>query len=724
MSATEIIPPRAPGRGGILSLFKRIFNRLSVGQKVMTIIAVEILSYSVITSIALYQIHLMGSEIKQMANLYIPLLSEMETIRRQIQDERLNFKDVVFHGDRVVYDADSEETYISARTLYQEAGTIILDRLAFSGQLIRRATDDADQGGVVVRNFAPSLLAHLNAIREAHEETDKQMRRIFKHVEDGSFLMGMELIDGVTANEKQLLAELDRLEADLQEMKTASVDYARSVEQTASLMTILSSILTVCVVIAVFLFVVKGNISRPLHALTDAIKAFDPLDEKVESREIADLMLRGDELGMVGRSLNDLKRALRTQGRALQAAKDAAERADRAKSRFLAAASHDLRQPLHAMEMYLAALRQRIHDRKTLAILADTQAVSLASGRLLNSLLDISQLEAGAIAPQCEDFPVQELFNRVSISCLPLSYRKGLMLHVVPTKAVVYSDPALLERIVGNYLSNAIRYTEKGKVVLGCRSRGGRIAIQVWDSGPGIPADQAKAIFDDFHQLHNEERDRSKGLGLGLAIVRRLAECLGHEVEHSSILGKGSHFGIVAARGKRVPGKVRRDEFAEVANDLVGARVLLIEDDKAVSDATALLLRSWKCHVWCARSTDEAVEMVRSRTEIPSIILADYRLPGKLDGVEAIQRIQIALQLAIPGIIITGDSDLTAIREIERVGYMILRKPVRPAKLRRLISHFMAQASLPAALDKLPPAPKKLRGPASGTSAKSQKIAI
>ena len=701
MSLTESTILHPPQRQGIFSFFKRIFNRLSVGQKVMTIIAVEILSYSVITSIALYQIHSMGTEIKQMANLYIPLLSDMEMVRRQIQDERLQFKDVVFAGDRVVYDKDSEETYIAARTHYQEAGATINERIAFSEQLIRQSTAGGEHAGVVVQSFAPRLLERLNAIRKAHQKTADQMKRIFAHVEDGSFLMGMELVDGVAATERDLLSELDRLEADLQELKTASADYAVSVERTSSMMTIVSSILTVCVVIAVFFLVVKGNISKPLHVLTDAINAFDPLDEKTDSREVAELMSRGDELGMVGRSLSDLKRALRTQGRALQAAKDVAERADLAKSRFLAAASHDLRQPLHAMQMYLAVLGQRIHDNKTLAILSDTQAVALATGRLLNSLLDISQLEAGAVVPQHEDFRVQELFNRVTISFLPLSYKKGLMLHAVPTKAVVRSDPALLERIVGNYLSNAIRYTNKGKVVLGCRSRGDKIAIQVWDSGPGIPSDQAKAIFDDFHQLHNEERDRSKGLGLGLAIVRRLADCLGHEVEHSSILDKGSYFGIVAQRGVRLPERDKRDELLDVANDLAGTRVLLIEDDKAASDATALLLRSWKCEVWCARTTEAAIEIVESRDVVPNIIIADYRLPGKLDGVEAIQRIQFALQKAIPAIIVTGESDLTAIREIEQMGYMILRKPVRPAKLRRLISHYVEQASLAAVAEQL-----------------------
>lgn len=699
MTSIDVRPPGTEPKQGIFSFVKRIFNRLSVGQKVMTIIAVEILSYSVITSIALYQIHSMGTEIKQMANLYIPLLSDMETVRRQIQDERLNFKDVVFHGDRVVYDKDSEETYIAARTHYQEAGAIINERITFSEQLIKQSTAGGEHAGVVVQSFAPRLLERLNAIRKAHEKTADQMKRIFAHVEDGSFLMGMELVDGVAAAERQLLAELDRLEHDLQELKTASADYAVSVERTSSMMTIISSILTVCVVIAVFFLVVKGNISKPLHALTDAIKTFDPLDEKTDSREIAELMSRGDELGMVGRSLNDLKRALRTQGRALQAAKDVAERADLAKSRFLAAASHDLRQPLHAMQMYLAALGQRIHDNKTLAILSDTQAVALATGRLLNSLLDISQLEAGAVTPQPEDFRVQELFNRVTISFLPLSYKKGLMLHAVPTKAVVRSDPALLERIIGNYLSNAIRYTSKGKVVLGCRSRGDKIAIQVWDSGPGIPSDQAKAIFDDFHQLHNEERDRSKGLGLGLAIVRRLADCLGHEVEHSSVLGRGSYFGIVARRGTQRPDHGKRDELLDAAGDLAGVRILLIEDDKAALDATALLLRSWKCEVWCARSAEEAMGVVDHAKKPPNIIVADYRLPGSLDGVEAIRRIRTELRSAIPAIIVTGESDQKVVREIEQMGFMILRKPVRPAKLRRLISHHVLEAALSTAAE-------------------------
>jgi CheY-like chemotaxis protein/two-component sensor histidine kinase len=341
-----------------------------------------------------------------------------------------------------------------------------------------------------------------------------------------------------------------------------------------------------------------------------------------------------------------------------------------------------------------------VKDKSSIAIIDDIQAVSYATGRLLNSLLDVSQLEAGAIKPQLEVFAVQDLMEKVAISVMPLVERKGLELKVVHTSAQVFSDQALMERILGNFLSNAIRYTKRGKILLGCRNRGNHIAIQVWDSGVGVPEDQLSAIFEDFHQLQNDERDRSKGLGLGLAIVRRLAECLDHKLEVKSVLGRGSYFGVVAARGNTVELRALRDdrhESIDAVHDLSALDVLLIEDDKVVAEATALLLKSWKCNVHCARTTDEALDSVENGGLVPDIVLADYRLPGRLDGVEAIQRIQLALRMPVPGIIITGESDITAIREIEKMGYIILRKPVRPAKLRRLIGHYVGQSSgLPA----------------------------
>ncbi len=683
-----------------LNFLQTLFNSLSVGQKVMTVIAVEILSYSIITSIALYQIHVMGNEIRQMANLYIPLLSTNASIQQLVQDERLHFKDIVFYGDRVVYDKDAEDTYLQARANYREANSKINALIGMSEHMVVDALAALNSNdATILQTFAPALLDKLTRIRDAQVQTTDRVNEIFDHVEDGSFLMGMELVDGVNASERVLLAELDSLESELQELKAASLEYAANAERSSSRMTILASIATVCVVIAIFFFMVKRNISRPLHTLTDAIKTFDPLtpqDASREEREQAQLLSRGDELGMVARSLLELKQTLRSQGLALHSAKEEAERADRAKTKFLAAASHDLRQPLHAMQMYIAALRQRVKDKRSITIIDDIQAVSFATGRLLNSLLDVSQLEAGAIKPQLEVFPVQDLMEKVAISFMPLAQKKGLKLKVVRTRSHVYSDPALMERILGNFLSNAIRYTESGKILLGCRNRGNQLAIQVWDTGVGVPEDQLHVIFDDFHQLQNNERDRSKGLGLGLAIVRRLAECLDHRVEVKSQLGRGSCFGVIATRGSTVASRALREERQEhldAVHDLSGVDVLLVEDDKVVAEATVLLLKSWKCRVHSVRTTEEALHVVEKEQLIPHIVLADYRLPGRYDGVEAIQRIQLMLQMPVPGIIITGESDITAIREIEQMGYMILRKPVRPAKLRRLIGHYVERSA-------------------------------
>lgn len=698
-ASPEAAQRRFPGRSAF-DFARRQFNKLSVGQKVMTVIAVEILSYSIITSIALYQIHVMGNEIRQMANLYIPLLSTNATIQQLVQDERLHFKDIVFYGDRVVYDKDAEDTYVQARTNYREANNKINELIGTSESMVidSLAALDSDDA-TILQTFAPELLDKLTRIRDAQVQTTDRVNEIFTHVEDGSFLMGMELVDGVNASERVLLAELDSLESELQDLKAASLEYAANAERSSSRMTILASIATVCVVIAIFFLMVKRNISRPLHTLTYAIKTFDPLEraeEGPEKREQQQLLSRGDELGMVARSLLELKQTLRSQGQALHSAKEEAELADRAKTKFLAAASHDLRQPLHAMQMYIAALRQRVKDKRSIAIIDDIQAVSYATGRLLNSLLDVSQLEAGAIKPQLEIFSVQDLMEKVAISFMPLAEKKGLTLKVVRSGAHVYSDPALMERILGNFLSNAIRYTESGKIILGCRNRGNQISIQVWDTGMGVPDDQLHVIFDDFHQVQNNERDRSKGLGLGLAIVRRLAECLDHKIEVKSQLGRGSCFGVIAARGSTVASRALREERQEqldAVHDLAGVDVLLLEDDKVVADATAMLLMSWKCRVHTARTTEEALNLVENVRLVPHIVLADYRLPGRHDGVEAIQRIQLTLQMPVPGIIITGESDITAIREIEKMGYMILRKPVRPAKLRRLIGHYVGQSS-------------------------------
>lgn len=671
---------------------KRLVTGLSVGQKVMSVLIVEILSYSIITSVAIFQIHVVGNEVKQMANVYMPLFSASEAVRRHVQDKQLNLKEVIFVGDRVVYDKEAEEAFIAARARFMIAGSGIDDQISSSEAMIAKSVASAEGDGSVIARFQDELREQLSRIRFANRLNDGRVNQIFGHVEDGSFLMGMELLDGVARSEAALLDEIDKLDSVLFSLKTASVDYTVSVESVSSFLTLLASILTVCIVITVFYYVVKRNISRPLHMLTYAISTFDVQESHRETRDERELMRRGDELGMVARSFDTLKRDLIAQDRALRLAKERAERADRAKSQFLAAASHDLRQPLHAMQMYIAALKHGLRKSANLDIVDKVESVSITAGRLLNSLLDVSQLEAGAIKPQFEEFPVQEMLRRLALSFTPVAQKKGLELRVVPCSASVRSDPALLERIVGNFLSNAIRYTPEGKVLVGCRRRGDTLVIEVVDTGIGIPQDQINAVFEDFRQLHNEERDRGKGLGLGLAIAQRLAACLDHRIECRSAPGRGSRFGVLVERRDGHADNAREAPLHTAPDRLPDARIMLIEDDETVAESMIRLLETWQCDVVWASSAREALDSIGRMPAKPDILLADYRLPGGQDGAQVAMALQLAAGRAIPTIIVTGESQVGELREISELGYTVLRKPVRPAKLRSLINHYLSQS--------------------------------
>lgn len=665
---------------------------MSVGQKVLSIIFLEIISYSIVTTIALSQINSVGNVVKQMSDLYLPLFNSSESIRHQIQDSRLNLKDIIFVGDRVVYDKEAEEAYIASRGRYQEDHSNINEEIDWADKLITKAASQKNTQNNLIREYSQNLLRQLSSLRQASRIHNVRAEKVFRHVEDGSFLMGMEMVSDVEASEKTLITELDALVNELSNLNDASVEYAGRVENTASGFTVLASIITICIVITIFYYVVKRNISDPLHALTDTINSISALHDIEDSKMEKELMSRGDELGMVSRSFNKLKHDLSAQDKNLRDAKEEAERANRAKSQFLAAASHDLRQPLHAMQMYITALQQKVKDRNLLKIVSDIDAVSISTGRLLNSILDVSQLEAGAVKPQIEDFPIQEVLHRVARGFRPMSYRKGITLHIVPSSALVRSDPILLEQIIGNFVANAIRYTETGRVLLGCRRRKGKLSIEVLDTGPGIPKHQHDAIFDDFHQLDNKERDRGKGLGLGLAIVRRLSICLDHQIEHSSEVNQGSRFAVIVGLGNKPAKAIQSRTYETSLLDLNNTSVLLIEDDVMVLNATQQLLESWKCNVISAKSAQEANYLMFDPQNIPDIIIADYRLPGSVNGVQVINNITAKLGYPVPAFIITGEAETSEVRKIADHGYRVLSKPVHPAKLRALISHLIVES--------------------------------
>jgi signal transduction histidine kinase len=365
-----------------------------------------------------------------------------------------------------------------------------------------------------------------------------------------------------------------------------------------------------------------------------------------------------------------------------------AEEANRAKSSFLAAASHDLRQPLHAMALFVSALRNKSREPETRPIVEHLSASVEALEGLFDALLDISKLDAGIVRAEIRDFPLQAVFDRVERDCASQAEGKGLRLRLAPTHAIVRSDPTLVERIVRNLATNAIRYTKRGGVVVGCRRAGaGRLRVAVHDSGIGIAREHLPEIFKEYFQIGNPERDRSKGLGLGLAIVERLATLLDHKVDVWSAPGRGSVFSIAVPRGDAALVEAAPVQVAEVIQDTLGdALVVVIDDEAAVRDGMREVLQQWGCRPLLAASADEALAQLAAVRSTPGAVIADYRLREGETGIAAIGRIRAAHGAGIPGVIVTGDTAPDRLREAEASGYHLLHKPVRPIQLRALLS--------------------------------------
>jgi PAS domain S-box-containing protein len=381
----------------------------------------------------------------------------------------------------------------------------------------------------------------------------------------------------------------------------------------------------------------------------------------------------------------------------LKKARERAEQADRAKSRFLAAASHDLRQPLHAIELFVAALEATVDDDDSRSIVGDLREASNAAGRLLNALLDVSQLESGTFGARAIDFPVQQLLDRMVRVYGPQARERGLTITMVPSSQVIHSDPNLLERVLGNLISNAVRYTVEGRILLGCRRRGAKLRIEVWDTGPGIPEDERERIFEEFQQLDNAARERRRGVGLGLSIVRRLAGVLGHEILLQSARGKGSMFGIELDLAGPAGGQpaVGRDlpAYAEVRS---GTAVLVIDDDQQVRRGMVRVLESWGCTVRTAGDPDAAAGIVAAAPEAVDLIIADYRLPRGCNGVRAAGRLRAICGRPVPVLIVTADQGQEELREIADQGFPALQKPVNPEALRAVIASLLGDFTVPA----------------------------
>ncbi len=371
-----------------------------------------------------------------------------------------------------------------------------------------------------------------------------------------------------------------------------------------------------------------------------------------------------------------------------------AERANQAKTRFLAAASHDLRQPMHAIGLFVGSLRSKIHYPEVRQIVDKIQASVTAMEALFFDLLDISRLDAGTVVANVRSVCVAEMFDRVALEFGPQAQDKGIQLNVIRSTATVKSDPVLLNRIVNNLVSNAIRYTREGRVLLGCRRAELGVRVELLDTGIGIPGEHHDDIFQEFFQLQNPDRDRTKGLGLGLSIVQRHALLLNHPIRVTSVPGKGSCFAITMPYGDGNGDAVRLPAISSaIPRELIGAFIVVIDDESDVRAGMESLLGAWQCLVVTASSGFDAVKQLRRHERAPDLVISDYKLLNGETGVEAIHNLRQALQHIVPAVLITGDIEPERLREAASHGFMLLHKPVDPAKLQTALVDALGQAN-------------------------------
>ena len=389
------------------------------------------------------------------------------------------------------------------------------------------------------------------------------------------------------------------------------------------------------------------------------------------------------------RRVQERTRELEQLNLQLALAKGQAERANESKTRFFAAASHDLLQPLNAARLFAVALAGRDDLGVEPAGLVEKIDLSLKGvEELLNELLDICKLDAGAMAPDIRDFPLERLLKTLNVEFAPIAEKRGLTLRVRPSDAWVRSDSRLLRRILQNLISNALRYTKTGGVLVGCRKRGDRLRIDIFDTGPGIPEDKIQLIWQEFHRLDGADSTDSKGLGLGLAIVERMGRTLGHAVTVTSRVDRGTVFSVSVpvAEARTVDPALESRAKIQATGDLAGKRVLCIDNERDILDGMRAMLENWGCRVLTALTPAEAQAALAAQADLPDIILADYHLAQDVTGIEVMEALKHDYGDRFKGILITADRGLSTSAQAAELGYDLLNKPIKPGKLRALMT--------------------------------------
>jgi signal transduction histidine kinase/ActR/RegA family two-component response regulator len=387
--------------------------------------------------------------------------------------------------------------------------------------------------------------------------------------------------------------------------------------------------------------------------------------------------------------------------RALEAARSEAEQANRSKTSFVAAAVHDLMQPLNAARMFADAARARLTSAADREVLSGIDSALEAEDEILSTLLDISRLESGTFEVHQRDFALGALLETLAREFGIIARARGIELRVMHCSARVHSDEALLRRIVQNYLSNAVRYSRRGRVLMGCRRAAGSLRIEVWDTGPGIAPEHHRRIFLEFQRLDTGVQSAERGAGLGLAIVERIAKLLGHRIGLRSWIGRGSVFSVEVPLVKGATPQQWQSSRTEPvgardhASPLNGSRIWSVEDDPRVRQSIETLLTGWGCEVILASSREEALRLADQELGAPDLLLLDYRLPDG-SGPEFVPELFRRWGSEVPVIVISAERDAAVQRGVQANGWGFLAKPVNPSKLRAAVTHMLMKSAASA----------------------------
>jgi signal transduction histidine kinase/CheY-like chemotaxis protein len=419
------------------------------------------------------------------------------------------------------------------------------------------------------------------------------------------------------------------------------------------------------------------------------------LEQRVEARTLA-LSDAGVQLQQQSDALAAANAELSRRAAKLALHGDQLERASAAKTRFLAAASHDLLQPMHAVGLLVDILSQHAQPAGSGPLLQKLQGAVRGMEGLFASLLDISRLDAKQVEADIRPVELRQLFAFLEVRYQPLAAAKGLALRVVACDWVVRTDPVLLERILGNLLSNAIRYTTRGGILLGCRRAGPNVRVIVYDTGSGIAPQDQERIYDEFVQLGRSERDRNQGLGLGLAIVHRSAALLGHPLSLRSVVRRGSAFGVRLACLPQQPAAALPGASVPVVPPaLKGAFVVLIDDDADSRYAMEQVFGTWSCHVVSAATVAQALTQMENHLRSPDLIVTDWRLPGGADGLDAIASLRKVSEETIPGLLLTADANPPHAAELP-ARCKVASKPVNVRRMLGLLAELLAPSAPPS----------------------------